>query len=433
MRMEAHDSNQYRDGLKPSAAPVYNSRIRHMLTWARPSLFAFVLPFFVLALSARAEPLWQASAGQLAQKIAAVTGPTAVAFEIANRSSLNRADVDSIRQALVADFLGLGIHIVAADQSSAFVQISLSENLQGYVWVAEIHQGTNPPVAVIVALSRSALAGSPQGPVLPGIIKTFLLDDENRILDLAILSGSPQRIVVLSAEWVLLYSLQNGHWQQNQVLPIAHSRPWPRDLRGRIVLRPDHLFDVYLPGTFCRAAAAAPISLACSQRDDPWPLGAADINLNAFFAPSRNFFTGALSPGVGRQTSTSAFYSAAPIPREKYTLWVFSATDGHIHLLDGVNDQIAGSLAWGSDLAGVRSNCGRGWQILATSRNDGPDRVTAYEVADRDFAVASQPADFNGPITALWTESDSGNAIAVSKNIQTERYEAYRLSVACSH
>jgi hypothetical protein len=45
----------------------------------------------------------------------------------------------------------------------------------------------------------------------------------------------------------------------------------------------------------------------------------------------------------------------------------------------------------------------------------------------------SQPADFKGVITALWTESDSTGVIAVSQNSETGRYEAYRLSIACGH
>ena len=43
------------------------------------------------------------------------------------------------------------------------------------------------------------------------------------------------------------------------------------------------------------------------------------------------------------------FYSAAFVPREKYLLWLFAATDGHVHMVDGVSDQ-ASRVAWGSDL-----------------------------------------------------------------------------------
>ena len=88
--------------------------------------------------------------------------------------------------------------------------------------------------------------------------------------------------------------------------------------------------------------------------------------MEAFFAPTRNFFTGALTPGVGKFTTVPKFYSAALLPREKYTLWLFAAIDGQVHMVDGVSDQAA-RLGWGSDLTSVKTACGAGWQVLAAS------------------------------------------------------------------
>jgi hypothetical protein len=122
------------------------------------------------------------------------------------------------------------------------------------------------------------------------------------------------------------------------------------------------------------------------------------------------------------------------LPREKYKLWVFSGVDGQVHLLDGVTDQTAAKLGWGTDIASVRSACGLGWQVLVTGNGDGAgESVTAFEIADREPVTVSQPAAFNGAITALWTDSDGTGAIAVSQNSETGRYEAYRLSIACGH
>ena len=239
-------------------------------------------------------------------------------------------------------------------------------------------------------------------------------------------------MIVLEPESVVLFKLQDGRWQQEQSLPLSHSHPWPRDLRGRLALRKDHLFDAYLPGIFCRSSTTAPLALNCYDSDDPWPLGTDQSGLSAFFAPTRNFFTGALSPGIEKQTTVKAFYSAAMLPREKYKLWVFSTVDGQVHLLDGVTDQTAAKLGWGSDIASVRSGCGLGWQVLVTGNGDGAgETVTAFEIADREPVAVSQPVEFNGAITALWTDSDGTGAIAVSQNSETGKYEAYRLSIAC--
>jgi hypothetical protein len=154
--------------------------------------------------------------------------------------------------------------------------------------------------------------------------------------------------------------------------------------------------------------------------------------LGGFFAANRNFFTGVLSPGIGKQTATAKFYTAAALPRVNYTLWIFAGVDGGIHLLDGITDQST-RLNWGSDLAGVRTSCGSGWQVLATRAGDNTgDSIRAYEFPDRDPVAVSQPIEFAGGITALWTEARGGSAMAVSKNAETGNYEAFRLALACA-
>jgi len=239
-------------------------------------------------------------------------------------------------------------------------------------------------------------------------------------------------MIVLEGERIALYRSQNSPWQQEQVLPVVHVRPWPRDLRGRLILRKDHLFDAYLPGVYCRSTATAPLTVSCDDSDDPWPLTGNPGELNAFFSAARNFFTGALSPGIQKQTIAPAFYSAAPLPRDRYTLWAFAAVDGQVHFLDGVGDQVFAQLGWGSDIASVRSGCGPGWQVLATSNESGPsEQVKAFEVADREPNLVSAPVQFNGGITALWTDADSTSVTAVSRSPETGKYEAYRLTIDC--
>ena len=235
---------------------------------------------------------------------------------------------------------------------------------------------------------------------------------------------------------------------------INHSRPWPRDLRGRLIPARDHLLDVYLPGIVCRSTAGTPLTLSCRESDDPWPLVSGRLNgttlsvfpsaglangastvvpqLGAFYASTRNFFTGALTPEVGKFTTVPKFYSAAVLPREKSVLWLFLATDGVAHMVDGDSDR-TGRFGWGSDLASVKTPCGAGWQVLAASPGDqGEDSVRAYEFPDRDPIAVSAPVDLPGTITSLWTEAAGDTAVVVVRNRETGSYEAFRLALACS-
>ena len=151
----------------------------------------------------------------------------------------------------------------------------------------------------------------------------------------------------------------------------------------------------------------------------------------AFYAPTRNFFTGVLTPALGKLSTAPRFYSAALLPRDKYILWLFAAVDGQLHMIDGVSDQVA-KLGWGSDVASIKTACGAGWQVLASSAGQGEDSIRAYEFPDRDPVGVSAAVDFPGPDTALWTEARGDTAITVAKDRQTGIYEAFRLAVACS-
>ena len=414
---------------------VYNSPILKMpsclpcaFRWLRRLLFA--LSFLTAAVSAATE--WAGAEQELARKIVAATGPGAISLAVVNRSSLDKKDADEISQSLRVQLESLGARAVKPEQAAASVQVSLSENLQSYVWVAQIQQGAGEFSVVMVSTPRSDSAAFVREAAPLTIRKIPLWAQEERILDVAVLeeTSGPSHIAVLDPEKVALYRLANGHWQREQALEVTHTRQWPRDMRGRLVLRQDHLLDAYLPGIFCQSSNVVPLTLNCRASDDPWPLSS-QFPLGGFFATTRNYFTGVLSPGIGKQTSTMKFYSAAPLPRTSYTLWMFAAVDGQVHLLDGITEQVS-RMNWGSDMASVRTSCGTGWQILATRTGDHAiDSVRAYDVADREPIAVSPGVDFAGGITALWTEGKGGTAVAVSRNAETGNYEAFRLAVAC--
>jgi len=375
---------------------------------------------------------WRRTEAQLAEKIAAITGAGAVALDINNRSTVSASDVEEIRRGLIIALANSGVRVFEPDRAATSVHVTLSESMQNYVWVAEIRQGTNDAGVGIVSASRPESAVNPQSAPPLTIRATQLISQLKPILDVAVLDGSPRRMLVLSEGAVTVYEFKDGHWVPGQSLAINHDRPWPRDARGRIMLRKDHLFDAYLPGLICRSTNASPLALNCWRSDDPWPLQSEDFGVSAFFAPARNFFTGALVPGIGRQKLAPAFYSAAAVPRGKYALWIFAGVDGQLRLLDSMNQQTEAKIHWGSDLAGIHAACRQEWQVLATSAANGTDdSVQAFEFPDREPVVVSQTLQLYGGITALWTAGNGDGATAVFRDSATGNYEAVQLTLTC--
>jgi hypothetical protein len=426
------------------------------LAWLTSFLLATIFLPSSLSASAPAD-----SAPQLARKIAAVSGPGAFALEVSNRSSLDEKSVREVRSALEDELRVAGVYAAKSEQAQGTIDVILSENLREYVWTAEIVTGSAEKTekkVVLISLPK-ATTGMPLAAATTIVLKTtLLLAQERPMLDAALVDmGGGSRLIVLEPNAVSIYhrpaanpggnsvgsSVGNpvgspiGRWELELSLPIAHARTFPRDVRGRLLLRRDHLFDVYLPGLFCRSSTAAPLTLACNDTDDPWPLTPEESGARAFYAAARNFFTGVLSPGIGKISNVPSFYSAAALPRPNYTLWALAAVDGSLHLVDGITDQaVLGAKAkWGSDLAAVHSSCGSGTQLLASDGEDsGTDGLRALEIPDRDPVVASSTVEFGGrgAIVALWPATSGNSAVAIVKQ-DTGWYEAYSISISCGN
>ncbi len=422
---------------------------------AMPVLVRIVLVLGLIGASAitAAAVDWSVPEQQLARKIVAVTGSGSVALQFENRSSLSRRDSEIVENGLRSALETAGVRWVDAQHSVASITITLSENLASYVWVAQIAKSGADASIVMVSIPRPASTASALGSVPLSLRKTTLWSQTNPILDVAVLdeSATPTRIAVLDLEKISVYRLQSGKWVEEQTAAIVHSKPWPRDLRGRLMAARDHM-EAYLPGVVCRSSGGS-LNLSCGDTDDPWPLLAAGLSgmsapvfpsagtaspgsasimqEQAFFASGRNFFNGTLTPAMNTVTPPK-FYSAAALPHDKGALWLFAGVDGQVHIFDGGPER-ASKLTWGSDIASVKTSCGAGWQVLASGAGEGvADSVRAYEFPDRDPVAVSAAVDFPGPISALWTEARGDTAIAVAKNLETGSYEAYRVAVACS-
>lgn len=406
----------------------YNSRNPQMMRPSSRLRWALRLCVLFSQLSFAGD--WHDPVSQLAAKITAATGPGVVALEVNNRSSITSADAEEIRRELIALLATSGVRVWQPDQAAANIKLTLSENLQEYVWVAEIQAGATDSKVLLVSTPRTNFAVVTANAPAITIRATQLVTQAEPVLDVAIVENNPPRLIVLGRNTVTIQEFANQRWSVAQTLPIISPTPLPRDARGRIFLREDHLFDVYLPGLACHSNNSAPLAMRCELSEDPWPLQAQGPS--AFFSPARNFFPGALVPGIGKQNSAPPFYSAAAIPRANYSLWIFAGLDGQVHLLDGINQQVLGKIHWGSNVAAVHPACRPDSLVLADAPDSEPsESIQAFEFADREPAAVSPKLNINGSITALWSTPRADSAIAVYKNSSTGNYDALQLNLDC--
>ncbi len=430
-----------------------------------------------------AAEVWKEAAEALAAKIVEhVTSVNALALTVRNISSLEDDSFFQVRRALRAQLRGQKVRLTESKQANADVRVTLSENTEGYLWIAEIREHTSPnstaedaasPV-LMVSVARTRLdEGQPASEPL-SIRKTRVYQQTGPMLDLAILENpaagpggsrvpadGATHVLVLSPASVSLYERAEAsdtvgkterQWRLKQSAPITRLRPWPRDARGRIILRTDSMFDAYLPGTKCSGSLEPVLTLECHESDEPWPLIGGKQEANsamsgagdgpaAYFTADRNYFDGRIRLDDVHEMKAPPFLAAVVMPpngtRHAGLLeapgWVLSGLDGRAQLLTN-NAQPASNVGgWGSQIVGIQSGCGDGWQVLASQARDlsETDSVQAYAIVNRKPVPVSAAVEFTGPIMELWPVADGSAAIAISRNLRTEGYEAFRLSISC--
>jgi hypothetical protein len=363
-----------------------------------------------------------------------LTGPGVVSLTIRDNSSIAADEVPAIRKILSNELSKLGVTVRAGGDVATVVRVTLSQTSRQGLWVAEVQQGPEVRVAMVnVANAPPAAAQQGSSVVLR---KTLLFSQSEPILDaglIALAGDAPpaSHLVVLSPEQIVIYHRdEKAAWVKDQGFDIAHSRAYPRDVRGRLQMDAAGVFKAYLPGVVCTASQKAPagITVSCADSDDPWPIGAR----KAFYNSSRNYFTGVTIPSQGGETAS--FYSAAELVEKHSAATVYSEISGQFRVSDGTGFKaLAGSRDWGSDVAGVQSGCSSGAQLLATASGSAiQDNLLAYEIDGRDAIAASAPMPLDGQVTAMWPTAGTSAAMVVLEKQQPVTYEAYSVSVVCN-
>ncbi|MFZ0274146.1 MAG: hypothetical protein WB524_20570 [Acidobacteriaceae bacterium] len=397
-----------------------------------------VLALACLLLAAQAAN-WEQPAGDLAKQIAALAGPGPARLVLRNDSSLASSEIPAIRRQLEHDLRSLGI-VTGGAESATLIRITLSENLQGGLWVAEVVEGTETRVTML-PVTLEPTAPSAGGPSLT-LRRSLVITEPEPVLDAQIFSvGTMPRLVVLEPERILTYirgsaalsfnGAASGAWVEDQQFPIAHTRPFPRDMRGELVAAPDHLFDAWLPGVQCSGTnTGAQIAMTCADSDDPWPIGASQ---KAFYNAMRDYFTGVMAPGFGMEMTP--FYQASDIPRPTGTGMLLNLVDGRLILIENnLLKPVTGANDWGSDFAVIRSECGSGVQVLASGSGAAVagDSLRAWELVGREAIAVSAPLPVEGAVTAMHAGANATSATVIVRRDAPLRYEVWNGSALCN-
>jgi hypothetical protein len=366
-------------------------------------------------------PDLSSAARELARKTVALAGRgEAVAVAWRDVSSLGSAVLTQARGAFEPALREAGGRL--SDLApTAEAQITLSENQTEYLLVEEIRKG-DERLVWIAGWSRTAAPGGASGNGV--MLETRLVwEQPEPMLDAAV---NGDEMAVLSNSALVRFTRSNGQWVVHDRLPVPEVRPWPRDLRGQI--RWNGTIQANLPGVACAETADG---ASCRTSDEPWPLGSGRAQLLATFVAGRNYFDGRVVTPSGARKTVPPFYSAAAADDGGRPLWVLATIDSGAQIFDASLDPVGPAGAWGSDIASTDARCGGRSVILATRPGDGrgPDAVRAYAVVNRAAVPLGAPAEFPGPVTALWP-SGSG-AMAIVRNGATGTYQAFAVTVAC--
>jgi len=384
-----------------------------------------VLLLYLTATFVYAAGKWDAQVAELSRKIIALNGSTASSLEIKNASSLPVDEFSSIRRALEDQLRSGGLQIRSSAQSS--IRVTLSENVRGLLWVAEVQQPGSETKVALVSIPKTDV-GSVTASALV-LRRSLLMADQEQILDAATWQSRDQRfLLVLGPSRIGIFRANGARWDAVTSVSIPHTT-YPRDLRGRLWIGHDGDWKAFLPAIQCTGAQQLQQPMACHDSDDPWFL---TEKYKAFYNSARNHFSGALVPPLAR--TFPSFYTASQPRQGNSDFWVFSGTDGQHMSFDGSTTRVlAGTRDWGSDAVAVKSGCGSGTQLLVSGAGDDSanDTLRAYEVGDRDVRAVSPPLAFDGSVTALWTTTDGDSAVAVIHTLMGS-YEAYSVSVACN-
>jgi hypothetical protein len=338
-----------------------------------------LLIFFVLLgtpMAARSGTL-EDSARELARKIAdALPERSEVAIEVRNLSSLAAGEVTNVERTLHAELRNRGLRSPSDGGVTLSVRVTLSENMKGFVWSAEIRQDV--PRVILLAF-RNPPENRVASDAMPMILRSEKFwEGPQRILDAAIAnssSGDPL-LLLLTPDELLIRKVGNDEVSTVQI-PAAQSVA--RDPAGALTQDGNRIIVRSAP-QICSIDLDARTFAECHPADGP-PGGRVFEKLELLALPNPvHFETGTRSGTVQS-----------------------SCRDGQLFLAGGPGDYTE------------------------------PDTIQLFESTVAGGVITEKPLSdflhFAGPVMALQCVGPTPTVIV--HNLQTGNYEAYRISISC--
>jgi hypothetical protein len=388
---------------------------------------------------------WNAPVRMLADKIVdlASTAKT-VSLSVENVSSLHLTEVATIRQLLETELGRRHFRLVQEANPEAQVVVTLSEDVDSYIWAAQFRAGSTEQTA-IMSVPRGTTLTQREMETTMTLRRTVVWEGPEPILDFDKVSADATHstLFVLGINCLLAYRFEQNAQPSKEEAPVPVSLPVPRDPRGRIVSAESTHVTAWLELAGCAGFWYPTFQVSCGP--------------NMGNIPSTAMHTGEISPEPGRNyfDPFSPYYSEASPPDTKPQQSPASSlradVDGKTRLYEkssfpdrlpeattslvGQNTLHASAVFdWGDQIVTIVAPCDAAWHVLATGTGDWTqtDHLQIYEIRDREAIPVGQRLELPGPILSLSSSSDLKSARMVSRNLQTGMYEASIVSVSCT-
>jgi len=299
------------------------------------------------------------------------------------------------------------------------VVLTVTENPTAYMGIVQIRSKENTETIVEVL---GPVEGAPVAELMYSLVlhKDFLFSQDSPILDV-VLEKDARHADALGLQGITSYELQGEHWKLTGAGHLPVHRSSDREPRGFLFFGID-TEAAYLPGELCRISLFDGKGWNCERYVDPMPVRS-------------------VSSDAVDGKKLGSWFSATQFGTEEATRIMVTGKDGLARLYEEGPDPVALFPGWGSEIASVHTGCGGGWQLLVTGKGDWTqaDTIQAVEIQERRAQSVSPPIEIAGAVIALHSPavrtageaSASASAVAIVRNLQTGRYEAYRLSITC--